>query len=149
MMGKILFMIVVSGFLALLTPPSSRAFGQTAEIEGFYISSFAGLAVLDSTVSFPATENRPAAKFVDQGGDGAIFGGRVGWGRLVTQHVYLGGELEGVFPWGVTSRLMAFGVEYRARLQAEAGAYGRIGWSVRGGEKVGHWSGGMMLLRAA
>ncbi|BDG74074.1 hypothetical protein Rmf_40030 [Roseomonas fluvialis] len=96
------------------------------------MSGFAGLVVLDSTVTFPATPDRPAGKFVDQGGDGVIFGARVGWGRLVTQHIYVGGEVEGLLPWNVTSRLNAYGVEYRARLRGEIGAFGRIGWSSDG-----------------
>jgi hypothetical protein len=131
-MQKYLSMLIASGAILLFASAGSRAFGEGAPVEGFYISGFAGMAVLDSTVSFPATDQRPAAKFVDQGGDGVIFGGRLGWGTLVTQHTYLGGELEGLLPWNVTSRLMAFGVEYRARLRAEVGAFGRLGWSPDG-----------------
>ena len=104
----------------------------TTPVSGFYANIFAGMIVLDSTIVFPATATRPAAKFVDQGGDGAIFGARLGWGTLVTRNIYLGAEIEGTYPWNVTSRLMAFGAEYRARLRSEIGAFGRIGWSPDG-----------------
>jgi opacity protein-like surface antigen len=110
----------------------THAFGQNAPVEGFYVSTGGGMVVLDSTVSFPATPTRQAGKFVDQGGDGVIFGARAGWGQLVTQHTYLGGEIEGHLPWNVTSRLKAYGAEYRARLRAEVGVFGRAGWSPDG-----------------
>jgi hypothetical protein len=129
---KYVSMLMASGGIFLIASAGSHAFGETPYVNGFYISGFAGMAVLDSTVSFPETPDRPAAKFVDQGGDGVIFGGRVGWGSLATQHIYLGGEVEGLLPWNVTSRLMAFGVEYRARLRSELGAFARIGWSSDG-----------------
>lgn len=122
--------VFVGSALALLAMGgANRAFGADESVNGFYVSGFAGMIVLDSTVEFPETPTRPAAKFVDQGGDGVILGARAGWGRLVTQRVYLGGELEATIPWNVTSRLMAFGTEYRARLRSEFGAFARIGWS--------------------
>ena len=115
-------MLASATFILFAMTGASRAFGDDRPINGFYVSAFAGMAALDSTVTFPETSTRPASKFVDQGGDGAIFGARAGWGRLVTEHIYIGGEAEVVLPWNVTSRLMALGVEYRARLRSEFGA---------------------------
>lgn len=118
---------------APLIPAISFAEESSAPpVTGFYANAFAGMIVMDSTIVFPATESRPQAKFVDQGGDGALFGARLGWGTLVSQHIYTGIEAEGLVPWNATSRLKAFGVEYRTRLRSEIGAYGRIGWSPDG-----------------
>lgn len=111
---------------------SSAAFAQESRLPGFYLGGFAGAAVLDSTVTFPATDTRPAAKFVDQGGDGPIFGLRAGWGTMISQHGYAGAEAEFIVPYNVTSRLQALGAEYRARLRNEVGVYGRLGWSPEG-----------------
>lgn len=111
---------------------SITAFAEENRLNGFYVNGFAGIAVLDSTVEFPETATRPAGKIVDQGGDGPIFGMRAGWGRMATRHLYLGTEAELTLPLNVTSRLMAYGAEYRARLRNEAGVFGRIGWSPEG-----------------
>lgn len=73
---------------------------------------------------------------MDQGGDGLLVGARVGWGTLLATHIYAGAELEGVAPYNVTSRLMAYGAEYRARLRNEVGAYARLGWTLDGGSLV-------------
>lgn len=105
---------------------------QDNRLSGFYLGAFGGMVVLDSTIVFPATETRPAAKFVDQGGDGPIFGVRAGWGTMIGRHTYAGAEAEFIVPYNATSRLMALGAEYRARLRNEIGLYGRLGWSPEG-----------------
>lgn len=121
---------VAAMIAASLSLYSITAFAEEeSRLNGFYVNGFAGMAVLDSTVQFPETPTRPAGKFVDQGGDGPILGARGGWGRLVSRHLYLGAEAEFTVPLNVTSRLMAYGAEYRARLRNEAGVFGRIGWS--------------------
>jgi hypothetical protein len=111
---------------------AAPAHAQEVRLDGFYLGVFGGMAVVDSTVVIPATATRPAAKFVDQGGDGAVVGLRAGWGRLVSRHVYLGVEGEFLLPINVTSRLMALGVEYRDSLRNEFGVHGRVGWSPEG-----------------
>jgi len=116
--------------------PAATSIAQPATVAGFYINAFAGAAIIDSTVNFAATANRPAGRFVDQGGDGLLVGGRVGWGAIVATNLYTGVELEGVAPYNVTSRLMAYGAEYRARLRNEVGAYARVGWTSDGGSLV-------------
>ena len=121
----------ISAAVACLLLPCS-AFAVEDRLSGFYIGGFAGAAVIDSTVELPATETTPAVKFVDQGGDGAIFGLRLGWGTMLSRQAYAGIEAEAIIPHEVTSRLMAMGVEYRARLRGEVGLYGRLGWSVDG-----------------
>jgi hypothetical protein len=105
-------------------------------MDGFNVNVFGGVATLDSTVSFPATATTPAAKFVDLGGDGLLIGARAGWGRSRPSGLYLGAELGGILPHGVTSRLSAFGIEYRARFTSELGAYGRIGFTPGGGHRL-------------
>ena len=113
-----------------------QARGEGPNVSEFYINGFAGAAIIDSTVKFAATPERPAGRFVDQGGDGLLVGARVGWGTLLATHIYAGAELEGVAPYNVTSRLMAYGAEYRARLRNEVGAYARLGWTLDGGSLV-------------
>ncbi|HYF09444.1 MAG TPA: outer membrane beta-barrel protein [Acetobacteraceae bacterium] len=116
--------------LALLLPGAARA--QEDRLSGLYINAFFGLAVLDSTVTVPGTGGAPPMRFVDQGGDGMIYGLRLGYGHRFSEGLYLGAEIEGLLPISVTSRLMAAGVEYRARLRQEIGAYGRVGYSLDG-----------------
>jgi opacity protein-like surface antigen len=123
------FFIAMAVCGALLPTVSHAAEERLA---GFYIGGFAGAAVLDSTVELPATATTPAVKFVDQGGDGAIFGLRAGWGTMLSRHAYAGIEAEAIIPYEVTSRVMAMGIEYRARLRSEFGAYARLGWSPDG-----------------
>lgn len=118
----------------LLLAEQVRAEGPA--VSGFYINGFAGAAIIDSTVKFAATPERPAGRFVDQGGDGLLVGARVGWGTLLATYIYAGAEFEGVAPYNVTSRLMAYGAEYRARLRNEVGAYARLGWTSDGGSLV-------------
>ena len=108
------------------------AAAQEVRLNGFYLGVFGGIAVIDSTVSFPATATRPAVKFVDQGGDGAVAGLRAGWGSMIGRHGYAGIEGDLLLPINVTSRLMAMGVEYRDRLRNEFGVFGRLGWSPEG-----------------
>ncbi|MBR0655747.1 hypothetical protein [Plastoroseomonas arctica] len=115
---------------------TGQARAQEAALGGFYVNGFAGAAIIDSTVNFAATANRPAGRFVDQGGDGLLVGARLGWGTVLAPHLYAGVELEGVFPYNVTSRLMAYGAEYRARLRNEIGGYARVGWTSDGGSVV-------------
>lgn len=132
MRQRIVWMIIASALISLPLLATQAAASDRRPVEGPYIGAFAGLIVLDSTVVFPATSTRPAAKFVDQGGDGIAFGLRAGWGRLVGENTYVGIELEGILPHNATSRLMAAGMEYRARLRSEVGLYGRLGWSPDG-----------------
>ncbi|WP_137124870.1 hypothetical protein [Roseomonas sp. HF4] len=123
---------MVYGRLAILATViglAGPAAAQEDRLGGFHIGIFGGEAILDSTVTIPATATSPGAVFVDQGGDGFIFGARAGWGRLVTERAYLGIEGEAIVPYNVTSRLNALGVEYRARLRNEFGVYGRIGYA--------------------
>lgn len=108
------------------------AHAQEVRLNGFYLGVFGGMAVIDSTVTIPATATRPAAKFVDQGGDGAVVGLRAGWGSMISRHGYAGIEADLLLPIDVTSRLMAMGVEYRDRLRNEFGVFGRLGWSPEG-----------------
>ncbi|MBP0466502.1 outer membrane beta-barrel protein [Roseomonas sp. PWR1] len=115
--------------IALAGAAALPAAAQETRLDGFYLGIFGGIAVLDSTVVIPAAEGRAAAKFVDQGGDGAVIGLRGGWGRMISRHGYAGIEGEFLLPIDVTSRLNALGVEYRDRLRNEFGVYGRIGWS--------------------
>ncbi len=117
------------------------AAAEGSRLSGFYLGGFGGVVVLDSTVVFPATTTRPEAKFVDQGGDGVVLGVRGGWGTMVGRNTYAGVEAEFVAPMNVTSRLMALGTEYRARLRNEVGVYGRVGWAPAGQNS-------MMFLRA-
>ena len=118
--------------LPLVLYSANASAAEPRPVEGAYVGVFAGFLALDSTIVFPATASRPAAKYVDQGGDGIAFGLRAGWGRLVTQHTYAGIEIEGLLPHNTTSRLMAMGLEYRARMRSEIGVYGRLGWSPDG-----------------
>lgn len=129
---RLMLLLGVSISLACAAPAQS----QESQVSGFYINGFAGAAIIDSTVRFAATPDRPAGRFVDQGGDGLLVGGRFGWGSVVATHLYLGAEAEGVAPYNVTSRLMAYGAEYRARLRNEVGAYARIGWTLNGGSLI-------------
>ena len=122
--------------VALAACPVAKAQAEQAAISGFFLNGFAGAAVIDSTVSFAATASRPAGRFVDQGGDGLLVGARLGWGTVLASHLYAGAELEGVAPYNVTSRLMAYGAEYRTRLRNEVGAYARLGWTSDGGSLV-------------
>lgn len=108
------------------------AHAQEVRLNGFYLGVFGGMAVIDSTVTIPATATRPAAKFVDQGGDGPVVGLRAGWGSMISRHGYAGIEADLLLPIDVTSRLMAMGVEYRDRLRNEFGVFGRLGWSPEG-----------------
>ncbi len=108
------------------------AVAQEDRLSGVSLGVLIGLAVLDSTVDIPTTATRPAMRFVDQGGDGMLFGARLGYGRLLGEGIFLGAEIEGLLPHGVTSRLNAAGAEYRARMRQEIGAYGRIGYSPDG-----------------
>ncbi|WP_198377688.1 outer membrane beta-barrel protein [Neoroseomonas rubea] len=117
---------------AALAATALPAAAEEARLNGVYLGVFGGMAVIDSTVVIPATATRPAAKFVDQGGDGAILGLRAGWGTMISRHGYAGVEGEFLLPIEVTSRLMALGVEYRDRLRNEFGLYGRLGWSPEG-----------------
>lgn len=110
-------------------PPTPTAFAHP--LSGVYVNVFAGQITLDSTVRIAANERHGAGKFVDQGGDGGFYGLRLGYG-VATGMWYLGGEVEGVFANNVRSRLQAFGVEYRARLRDEGGAYLRAGYSPEG-----------------
>ena len=114
--------------LGILVLPHGPALAEGSRFEGFHIGAFGGAAILDSTVTFPARAGQPAATFVDQGGDGFIFGARAGWGTMISGRAYAGAEGEFLLPYNVTSRLMALGAEYRARLRNEAGLYGRIGY---------------------
>lgn len=116
----------------LLQPLAAAAEAREDRLSGVTLGAFFGLAVLDSTVTAPRPGGGAPLRFVDQGGDGMIYGLRLGYGRLLAGGVYLGAEIEGLLPIGVTSRLNAAGVEYRARLREELGAYGRIGWSPDG-----------------
>ncbi|NMJ42459.1 porin family protein [Roseomonas sp. JC162] len=115
--------------LVALASPATANEPDLRPLNGFYAGVFAGAIALDSTVSFAATDTRPAERYVDQGGDGFVVGLRGGWGQLISVHKYLGIEIEGLVPWNVTSRLNANGAEYRARLRSELGIYGRAGWS--------------------
>jgi opacity protein-like surface antigen len=117
---------------AVLAGAALPALAEEVRLDGFYLGIFGGMAVLDSTVVIPATDTRPAAKFVDQGGDGAVVGLRVGWGSMISRHGYAGLEGDFLLPIEVTSRLMALGVEYRDRLRNEFGVFGRLGWSPEG-----------------
>lgn len=118
--------------------PRAPEVNETAA--GFYLGVFAGAAVLDSTVNFAGTTSETSTRVVDQGGDGAIFALRAGWGTLISQHVYLGAELELMLPANVSSRYSVGDVQYSARLENEVGAYARIGWSPNGF--------GLLFLRA-
>jgi hypothetical protein len=123
---------IVYGALAAVLTIAGIATPATAgedRLDGFHIGVFAGEAILDSTVTIPATATTPGAVFVDQGGDGFIFGARAGWGTFVADRTYLGVEGEFIVPYNVTSRVNALGVEYRARLRNEFGLYGRIGYA--------------------
>ena len=115
---------------------TDQARAEGPNVSGYYINGFAGAAIIDSTVRFAATADRPAGRFVDQGGDGLLVGARLGWGTVMATHVYVGAEVEGVAPYDVSSRLMAYGAEYRARLRNEIGAYARLGWTSDGGSLV-------------
>lgn len=64
--------------LGILLLPLMPALAEGSRFEGFHIGAFGGAAILDSTVTFPARAGQPAASFVDQGGDGFIFGARAG-----------------------------------------------------------------------
>lgn len=133
--------------LLLAAPLFPRAAAaQQDRLSGVTLGVFIGIAVLDSTVDIPATPNGPAMRFVDQGGDGMIFGARLGYGRLLGNEIYLGAEIEGLLPLGVTSRLNAAGAEYRARLRQEVGIYGRVGWSPDGRSMV-YLRGGLTVPR--
>lgn len=114
---------------ALLAAACGQARAEDSRLGGFHLGAFGGAAILDSTVSFPARGDQPSATFVDQGGDGFVFGLRAGWGTMVEARTYAGLEAEFLLPYNVTSRLMALGVEYRARLRNEFGLYGRIGYA--------------------
>ena len=103
-----------------------------APVDSIYVGVFAGAIALDSTVSFASNGTKPGIKLVDQGGDGAIFGLRVGWGMRISQHIYVGVEGEAMFPANVNSRYDANGERYRRRFFNELGAYARIGWSPDG-----------------
>ena len=123
--------------LAVWMATATLAAGQPRElpastIDAVYIGIFAGAIAVDSTVTFASDANRPGTKVVDQGGDGAIFALRAGWGMRISQHVYVGLELEGMLPANVNSRYDANGERYRRRVQKEIGTYGRIGWSPDG-----------------
>lgn len=123
--------LAMLGCLAF-APQHAWADGRNAEVDGYYVGLFAGAVVIDSTVDFPATETRPAGRIVDQGGDGLILGVRAGWGTMLDRTIYAGFEGEIVLPHNVTSRLDAYGAEYRARLRNELGVYGRLGWVTYG-----------------
>ncbi len=125
-MPRIARLLLALGLAVATALPASA---EEIRLNGFYLGVFGGIAVLDSTVVIPATDTRPAAKFVDQGGDGAVVGLRAGWGTMISRHGYAGVEGEFLLPIDVTSRLNAMGVEYRDRLRNEFGLYGRIGWS--------------------
>ena len=131
--------------MLLLAPAAARAEADD-RISGLYINAFFGLAVMDSTVNIPAQGSRPAMRFVDQGGDGMIYGLRLGYGRRLEDGLYLGAEIEGLLPIMVTSRLMAAGAEYRARLRQEVGGYLRIGYSLDGRSLL-YVRGGLTLPR--
>ena len=66
--------------------------------------------------------------------------------RALGERLYLGAEIEGLWPLAVTSRLNAAGAEYRARLRQEVGAYGRIGYSPDGRSLV-YLRGGLTIPR--
>lgn len=117
---------------AAIAAAALPAAAQEVRLNGFYLGVFGGMAAIDSTVTIPATDTRPAAKFVDQGGDGAVVGLRGGWGTMISRHGYAGIEADLLLPINVTSRLMAMGVEYRDRLRNEFGLFGRLGWSPEG-----------------
>ncbi len=127
---KVILFVCAGLFLA------DQARAEGPNVSGFYVNGFAGAAIIDSTVRFAATADRPAGRFVDQGGDGLLVGARLGWGTVMATHLYIGAEVEGVAPYNVTSRLMAYGAEYRARLRNEIGAYARLGWTSDGGSLV-------------
>lgn len=114
--------------------------GHNAPVSGFYAGVFAGAAVLDSTVDLPANGSSPGGRVVDQGGDGAVFALRAGWGTLISQHVYAGLEVEAFLPVNVDSRYSVNGTRYSMQLDNEIGAYARLGWSPNGV--------GLLFLRA-
>lgn len=117
----------------LLAPLAARAEeAREDRLSGFTAGAFFGMAVMDSTVDAPNPAGGPPLRFVDQGGDGMIYGLRLGYGRLLDRGLYLGAELEGLLPIAVTSRLNAAGVVYRARLREEIGGYLRAGYAPDG-----------------
>jgi opacity protein-like surface antigen len=123
---------MVSGAIvaaAFLLGAAGPALAAEERLAGFHVGAFGGATILDSTVTLPAAPGRPAATFVDQGGDGFIFGLRAGWGTMIDERAYAGIEGEFLVPYNVTSRLMALGAEYRARLRNEFGLYGRLGYA--------------------
>lgn len=127
MMAPKVKQIVSGALVAVALAGTARA--EDSRLAGFHIGAFGGAAILDSTVTLPAAPGRPSATFVDQGGDGFVFGLRAGWGRMIEDRAHAGIEAEYLVPYNVTSRLMALGAEYRARLRNEAGLYGRIGYA--------------------
>jgi hypothetical protein len=77
----------------------------------------------------PATVKVPPQRLKDQGGSGAVFGLRAGYGRVLWEEVYLGAEADLTFPQLAESHWEIMGRSVKASLQTEAGFYGRAGWT--------------------
>jgi opacity protein-like surface antigen len=147
--------------LVLAAPCLARAqVPASDQLSGFYIGAFAGYAGLNTTVITPATTvttiasvpvtvqtpsgpqtttvtgparvQVPSQQLKDQGGGGAIFGLRAGYGRLLWRDVYLGAELDVTFPQLATTHLQVLGRSVTGHLETEAGLYARAGWTPNG-----------------
>ncbi len=144
--------------LGLLMQPSV-AMAQP-DLGGFYIGTFGGGAFLEADIVTPAVtrtttvqttvpvqtpfgvQNRavsvsvpvtlPSQRLRSQGGSGAIFGGRAGYGVLLDGQYYLGAEVEVTFPQLAEMRLNLFGQTLKGSLDTEFGIHLRAGWTPNG-----------------
>ena len=104
-----------------------------------YVNAFAGMAVFDSTVSVGGV------KLVDQGGDAAVGGLRIGYGHRWPSGLYLGAEVEGFAAHG-RSRAVVNGVGYSLDLRGGVGGFARLGWVPHGGSSLFFARAGVQML---
>lgn len=106
--------------VVLASPLASPAFAQ-----GLYVNPFAGMVVVDSTITVGEQ------KLVDQGGDMLAAGVRGGWGVRRPSGLYLGAEVEA---WGASGRSRACvnGQCFSYALDGGVGAFARVGWQTEG-----------------
>lgn len=126
-------------------------------LSGFYIGAFGGYASLNGTLATPATSittnvpvraiiptplgpqtvtttvpatiQVPPQRLKDQGGSGALFGIRLGYGRILWEEFYFGGEADLSFPQLVEANLQVMGRSVTAGLRTEGSFYLRAGWT--------------------